>query len=400
MPEAVSCVAADPLDSSRLLIGTQRGLYESRDAGASAHRLPIPGLEAAVHSLLFDPARAGLCFALSTQGLFRSEDGGRSWTRETGWMPPEADEEAAEEPSQEEEMPPTGSETPPGLAADPSAGLLYLSTAHGLFQSRDAGREWEPLPLNGFSGSWIAATPIVVDPKQPGSLLALAGSQVFSYRAGERRWIDIAGDLPGGPVYDVEWADGDSLWAATAAGLFRVRLAGRIPRPLPAVSGTKPSIDQVRRMTIAYAEVGPDKIRRWRSQSRLKSFVPSFTLGLNRDRDANIVSSTTSGSTKFTVGPEHQSLGVDFGFPWHLADLIWSSDQTAIDVRSRLTTQRRQDLVEEATRLYFEREKLLAEFESQPTEDGTLRRERSLRIAELAAYLDGLTGGGFSRQNR
>ncbi len=164
------------------------------------------------------------------------------------------------------------------------------------------------------------------------------------------------------------------------------------------VSAAEPTIQQVHRMAIAYAELGPEKIRRWRGLARWRSFIPSFTLGLDQDRDANIVSSTTGGVTKFSVGPDRRTRSLDFGFSWDLADLVWSPDQTSIDVRSRLTTQLRQDILEEATRLYFERRRLRAEFAGQPTEDAALREERRLRVEELTAYLDALTGGGFSRQ--
>jgi hypothetical protein len=151
-------------------------------------------------------------------------------------------------------------------------------------------------------------------------------------------------------------------------------------------------------MAIAYAELSPGKIRRWRALARLRAFVPSFSVGLDQNRDANIVSSTAAGVTKFSVGPDRHTRSLDFGFSWDLGDFIWSPDQTSIDVRSRLTTQLRQDLLEEATRLYFERRRLQAEFAAQPSEDAALRKERDLRLAELTAYLDALTGGGFSKQ--
>ncbi len=181
--------------------------------------------------------------------------------------------------------------------------------------------------------------------------------------------------------------------------MFRVLLkAPEGPKPLEGTaSSAEPSIQQVHRMTIAYAELSPGKIRNWRALARLRAFVPSFSVGLNQNRDANIVSSTTAGVTKFSVGPDRRTHSLNFGFSWDLGDFIWSPDQTAIDVRSRLTTQLRQDLLEEATRLYFERRRLQAEFLAQPSEDPVLRKERDLRLAELTAYLDALTGGGFSK---
>ncbi len=193
-------------------------------------------------------------------------------------------------------------------------------------------------------------------------------------------------------------------WVGTQQGLFHVPVpekseeAGADVLPREETLSAEPTIQQVQRVVAVYAEVGPEKVRNWRGLARLRAFIPSFTLGLDRDRGTNVVSATANGLTRFTVGPEDQSRSLDFGFTWDLGDLLFSSDQTSIDVRSRLTTQLRQDLLEEATRLYFERRRLLSEFQAQPAQDPVLNRERSLRIAELTAYLDALTGGWFSRQ--
>ena len=87
-----------------------------------------------------------------------------------------------------------------------------------------------------------------------------------------------------------------------------------------------------------------------------------------------------------------------FGLSWDFANLIWNSDQISIDTRSRLMVQLRQDILEEVTRLYFERRRLCAEFQGNPTSDAILLHERRLRIEEVSAQLDALTGGWFSRE--
>ena len=152
----------------------------------------------------------------------------------------------------------------------------------------------------------------------------------------------------------------------------------------------------VQAAAIRYAEVHPGKISRWRALARWRGLFPHFTVGLDQDRDPTIVSSTTAGITKFSVGPERKAVSLDFGFTWDLANLVWDSAQTSIDVRSRLMVQLRQDILEEVTRLYFERKRLLHEFQATPSVDPVLRQERSLRIAELTAQLDALTGGFFT----
>jgi len=166
--------------------------------------------------------------------------------------------------------------------------------------------------------------------------------------------------------------------------------------PAAAESAGEPTIRQVQLAAARYAEVMPQKIRRWRTLAQLRNFIPRFTLGLDRDRDTTVASSTSNGKTNFTVGPDDESTSLDFGFTWDLANLVWDPAQTSIDVRSRLMVQLRQDILEEATKLYFERRRLMAEFGSHPTEDPALQNERSLRLEELTAQLDALTGGLYS----
>jgi len=80
--------------------------------------------------------------------------------------------------------------------------------------------------------------------------------------------------------------------------------------------------------------------------------------------------------------------------------LFWSEAQTSIDVRSRLMVELRDDILDEVTKLYFERLRVKMEFDSLSIEDRKKRFEKELKLRELAAILDGLTGGYFSRQCR
>ena len=163
--------------------------------------------------------------------------------------------------------------------------------------------------------------------------------------------------------------------------------------PIP--SG-EPSIQEVQKAAIRYAEVMPEKIRNWRRGAVWRNWIPKFSLNLDQNRNKTVVSSTSAGKTTFSVGPKDESVSVGFGFTWDLANFIYNPDQTGIDVRSRLVVQLRRDILEEVTRLYFERRRILNEFRNNPTEDGLLRSERSLRIQELTAQLDALTGSWFS----
>ncbi|MBI4227873.1 MAG: hypothetical protein HY600_06360 [Candidatus Omnitrophica bacterium] len=182
----------------------------------------------------------------------------------------------------------------------------------------------------------------------------------------------------------------------------RTVVEGTVP-PLALVAldfSREPTVRDVQTAAIRYAEVMPEKIQGWRARAAWRSWIPRFTLSLDRDIDTTIGSSSSGGKTTFTVGPEEQSLSFGYGFTWELADLIWNPDQTSIDTRSRLMVLLRNDILDQVTRAYFERRRLQVEYAMIPVREPSLRAERQLRIDELTAQLDALTGGAFSETIR
>jgi hypothetical protein len=60
--------------------------------------------------------------------------------------------------------------------------------------------------------------------------------------------------------------------------------------------------------------------------------------------------------------------------------------------------QLREDVLDEVNKTYFERIRVKAELDSLSIEERKKKFEKELRIQELTASLDALTGGYFSRQ--
>lgn len=58
--------------------------------------------------------------------------------------------------------------------------------------------------------------------------------------------------------------------------------------------------------------------------------------------------------------------------------------------------QLRDDIVNEVTRTYFERRRIQVGLLVSPAKDDHVLLEKELRIQELTALIDGLTGGYFS----
>nr|BDD44718.1 hypothetical protein 23 [bacterium] len=63
----------------------------------------------------------------------------------------------------------------------------------------------------------------------------------------------------------------------------------------------------------------------------------------------------------------------------------------------KLLVQLRDEILEEVTRLYFERKRLVSELGAEADKNSKkILSEKKLRIDELTAYIDALTGGKFS----
>ncbi|MDD5348376.1 MAG: hypothetical protein PHT59_07170 [Candidatus Omnitrophica bacterium] len=177
------------------------------------------------------------------------------------------------------------------------------------------------------------------------------------------------------------------------AGETKVDEAGTSTR------GQEPSIIQVQEAAIRYAEVQPQKIADWRRQAAKKAWLPEVSIGVNNDITDlwhwECGSTTRDGDDVLRQGKA--PIEWDIGLTWDLGELVWNADQTSIDARSRLMVELRQDVLEQVTKYYFERLRLLLELEGPGTADKK-RKEKELRVRELAAHLDGLTGGFYSRK--
>ena len=166
----------------------------------------------------------------------------------------------------------------------------------------------------------------------------------------------------------------------------------------------EPGIAEVQELTVAYAEVNSTKIQQWRRQARKRAWFPKLDIGVDGGRgwshSDSLWGSSSSGGTHY-VGPDDKSasrdIGWDVSLSWDFADIVWSSDQTSIDSRSKLMVELREDVLNQVTRIYFERRRLQLEaLVSLSDPQGNI--EQQLRIAELTALIDGLTAGAFSRR--
>lgn len=137
-----------------------------------------------------------------------------------------------------------------------------------------------------------------------------------------------------------------------------------------------PTIGEVQQMAIRYANVSPSLIKNWMKRAKYKALLPQFKITYDKSVDYD------AGSDKHFIGPNDW----EFSITWDFKSLLYTDDMEGIDTRSRLMTGLRNEIIQDVTRLYFERKRLIAENASY------------LKIEEKTALIDGYTGGWFSKK--
>ena len=399
-------VAFHPARRGTALLATRGGLLISYGDGRSWAEVRTPLAARDVVSFTFDPNDPDHLYLVTTQRLFIGSLADGNWQQRFSLPAAEDVEATGDENVNETEA--IEAEGPThvlsAVAVDPREPFtLYLAGSRGLQMSTDAGSTWQSLTRVGLTSPVISR--ILPYRYSPLVLYAATTQGVARYEPEHDRWKIMAQGLVATQVNDLA-ATQHQIWAATAQGLYRLSVApdqfseSEPPsaQELLANFSYEPTIAQVREAAIWYAEVHPDKIRRWRRQASLKALLPTVNFGMDRDTSRDIHVDEGSFPNFQILETADRDRGLDLSITWDLGELMWNDDQTSIDVRSKLMVQLRDGIVDEVTRTYFERRRLQIKLLTEPPTDQQTILEKELRLQELTALIDGLTGGYFSQQ--
>ncbi len=161
---------------------------------------------------------------------------------------------------------------------------------------------------------------------------------------------------------------------------------------------SEPTVREVQQQAIAYMRVHPQDVDSWRLRARTNALAPRLTTqvqgDLNDDRrtvekpgDPTIVSQTNDQSGRLVVGAA-----------WDLDRLVFEPQEMAVARESVRIANLRDRVLDEVTRRYFERRRLQIDLELSPPKDLADRVKKELRLQELTADMDAVTGGWFSQK--
>jgi photosystem II stability/assembly factor-like uncharacterized protein len=378
-----------------IYLGTKQGLFVSKDKGRTWQK-EISGLgNSHILAIACDLKEPETIYLACVEGVFRTKDNGQSWERIFVANPTENGnytEEIIEDSDEEKRF-----SIIRYLSIDHNnAQILYLATAKGVYKSQDAGQNWEMFSSYGLLSQDVFLLAI----SSQSNIYALTKSGVFEYK--NDRWQELSLRLVAEKINYLTLDSQNNLFAACDTGLFKASIDGTYKNQQENIIAIyykdEPRINEVQEAAIKYAEVGMEKIIEWRRKAKIRAVLPKLTFGLDRSEDTNYEIYTSATTHYVFEGPDDKSNGWDISLSWDLADLIWNESQTSIDVRSRLMVQLRDDILDEVTKIYFERLRVKMELDNLSIEDRKKRFEKELKLQELTAQLDGLTGGYFSSQ--
>lgn len=339
---------------------------------------------------------SGVIYAACGEDLMYSGDVGLQWDKY--FMVSDGDSIASEEFPEDgdEDLPPlryVGQGYPSGVVVSTNRGIVLFDALTGKAKN---------INTDGLSSSGIN----MAIGTRAGTIAALR-NKVFLRDPVSRAWDPIfeasaEGDITGLDIHVNGKGDYDILITTQRKvhklGLNTLMYGAEFKNSSSALRLTDsgPDVITIQRMAIEYAEVSPDKIKSWRRGASWSAVLPRLTFAYGENYKDNLEIYKSATRTYIVDGPRDRRNDWKATMVWDLGDIIWNPSQTSIDVRSRLMVQMRNNILEDVTRLYFERKRLVKEASSSGEGDRAGLETRLSRIEELTAYIDAYTGGGFS----
>ena len=196
--EEVFGLAVHPTDSGVVYLGRRDGLWQVRDQGRGRTQLALPISELYIPlSIAVAPSQPDVIYvATARQGIFRSDDGGASWTAGSHGLP------KARAGGRPEEI--------HTLVVDPrNAGTAYIADQRsGVYRTTDGGTSWDPFNrgLPSFALRGVYPPRLAFDPGDPPRLYLLVLERVHSHLLRNRlyvagaagTWLPVEAELPAG----------------------------------------------------------------------------------------------------------------------------------------------------------------------------------------------------------
>jgi competence ComEA-like helix-hairpin-helix protein len=162
----------------------------------------------------------------------------------------------------------------------------------------------------------------------------------------------------------------------------------------------EPSVRELQKAVLGYVKVHPKAVDSWRLRSRTAAIMPTLRTRGDYQRQDDLRTRTNTDATEALVltTDDRNRYRFEAQGTWNLDRLVFNPQELAVARETVRIANLRDRVLDEATRRYFERRRLQVDLELSPPRDLADRIRKELRVQELTADLDSLTGGWFSAE--
>jgi hypothetical protein len=180
----------------------------------------------------------------------------------------------------------------------------------------------------------------------------------------------------------------------------RPRLPALDPAVLRALAAADPPVDALRAAATALVLAEPARARSLVERARWAGWLPELRLRVDRrfNRAESADLGTAPGAALAPVGIDSDNdVRYECRATWDLSRIVFNPDELAAQMQALRTAEARREIESLVIRLYFERRRLKAELAAADANDVAAGMRLEVRMAEIEAELDALTGGAFTR---
>lgn len=161
----------------------------------------------------------------------------------------------------------------------------------------------------------------------------------------------------------------------------------------------EPTVKQVQKAALEFFQVHPEVVRSYRTRAFVKALVPDLEVGFNAERgDSNRNMQDAIYANAFAwkenEDNKHTTMSLNVRAHWALDRLVFNAE--VLDVTSLVGVQ--EGLLREITSLYFTRRRLMTFLTLSPPQDIGEKITERIRLEEITANIDALTGGFFGEK--
>ncbi len=173
------------------------------------------------------------------------------------------------------------------------------------------------------------------------------------------------------------------------------------PVALRALYANDPPVGALRAAATALVLAEPARARSLVERARYAGWLPELRIMADRrfarTESVDLGSPTDSAALARVGIDSNNDVRYQCRATWDLSKIIFNPDEIGAQFQALRTADARREIESLVIRLYFERRRLKAESAAADDPDMPAGLRRQLRIAEVEAELDALTGGAFTR---